>query len=151
MKRAGKTFVLAAVVLAAALPVACGRADAGGAANAAETFYGAVNRTGEGLPADLFANPEAHQAAVKARLARQQAYGEEQSRRRTGSQVSVSMDGGGRRETVTLIYDVTFADGRTRETLVLVRQAPTDPFLVASWTVESAGWADPTPPGTSSA
>jgi hypothetical protein len=103
------------------------------------------------FPDELFADEEVSMQAKSLVKRKQMAVGSHISHKRMGMNRRVSMDGGGRKESVTFLFEVTGENGRTRETLMLSRTGSSEPFLIDAYVVEDVPrLQDPAPAGTSS-
>ncbi|MCK5248655.1 MAG: hypothetical protein KAJ98_01735, partial [Spirochaetaceae bacterium] len=70
---------------------------------------------------------------------------------RIGTNRRIFMEGQGRKEMVTYIFEVKVENGRTRETLMLSRNSSSEPFLITAYVIEDIPrLQDPAPAGTSS-
>ncbi len=125
-----------------------GKYNAGDVANA---FYNYQLDKGSLFPSELFADTQVAIQAESLVSRRDMAYGSYRSHNRIGTNRRIFMEGQGRKEIVTYIFDVTEENGRTRETLMLSRNSTTEPFLITAYVIEDIPrLQNPAPVGTSS-
>ncbi len=122
------------------------------ASDVANEFY-SFQLSGEGpFPLELFSDKKAAAQAETLISRREMAYGSYLSHKRTGTNRRVSIEGRGRKESVTYIFEVSGENGVTRETLRLSRNRKSDPFLINAYIIEDIpNLQDPAPAGSSSA
>jgi len=123
------------------------------ASSVADAFYHSqLLSTDEAFPLEYFADRKVAAQAESLISRREMAYGSYLSHKRTGTNRRVSIEGNGRKESVTYIFEVIGETGETRETLMLSRNRKSDPFLINAYIIEDIpNLQDPTPAGTSSA
>ena len=142
-------FLFPAVIL---LMTACGFVPGQqNASDVADAFYN-FQLTGEGpFPHEMFSDKKLAAQAETLISRREMAYGSLVSHKRTGTNRRVSIEGTGRKESVTYIFEVFGENGKTRETLMLSRCRKSDPFLISAYVIEDIPHLqDPAPAGTSS-
>ncbi len=147
-----KRLIIPALAAAVLLLNACGLISGQpGASEVAEEFYN-FQLTGEGpFPYEIFSDNKLAAQAEALISRREMAYGSYVSHKRTGTNRRVSIEGSGRKESVTYIFEVSGENGKTRETLMLSRQRKSDPFLISAYVIEDIPHLrDPAPAGTSS-
>ncbi|MCK5735867.1 MAG: hypothetical protein KAH21_05280 [Spirochaetaceae bacterium] len=121
------------------------------ASSVADTFYSLQLNPGSPFPYELFSDKKTAAQAEVLISRREIAYGSCISHKRTGSNRRVSIEGNGRKESVTFIFEVRSENGSTRETLMLSRCRKSDPFLISAYIIEDIPHLQtPVPAGTSS-
>jgi len=140
--------LIAAVLLTASCGLIPGRQSA---SEVADTFYN-FQLNGEGpFPHEIFSDKKLAAQAETLISRREMAYGSFVSHKRTGTNRRISIEGSGRKESVTYIFEVHGENGKTRETLMLSRSRKSDPFLISAYVIEDIPHLqDPAPAGTSS-
>jgi hypothetical protein len=129
----------------------CGpRSKQGSAGAAVRIFYESQENWSGDVPSALFAEERiAVDAAAQIRR-REMAYGRYLSGNRIGTSRRMSIEGRGRRESITYIYEVTCEHGRTRETLMISRTGTGEPYLITAYVIENIPRVEPpAPDGTS--
>lgn len=122
-----------------------------GAGDIADAFYQYQLDTSVPFPGDLFSEDEVSIQAESLVKRKEMAVGSYISHNRIGMNRRVSMEGSGRKESVTYIFEVTGENGKTRETLLISRSRSSDPFLIHAYVIEDVPrLQDPAPAGTSS-
>lgn len=82
---------------------------------------------------------------------RQMTYGSYISHSRIGNSRHVEIEGRERKESNTYVFEVNCENGKTRETLRIVREGADEPWLIAAYVIESIPKIDgELPDGTSS-
>jgi len=138
--------------VAALLITACGLIPGQySASEVADEFYN-FQLTGEGsVPHEYFTDKKVAAQAEALITRKKMAYGSYISNKKTGTNRRVSIEGNGRKESVTYTFEVTGENGVTRETLMLSRNQKSDPFLICAYIIEDIPrLRDPAPAGTSS-
>lgn len=116
-----------------------------------DEFYMYQLNTAEPFPSELFVDDDVSMQAESLVERKQMAVGSYISHKKIGTNRRISMEGGGRKESVTFLFEVTGENGRTRETLMLSRSGTSEPFLIDAYVVEDVPrLRDPAPAGTSS-
>jgi hypothetical protein len=148
LKRLIIPVLAAAVLLLSACGLIPGQQNA---SDVADEFY-SFQLSGEGpFPHEIFSDMKLAAQAETLISRREMAYGSFVSHKRTGTNRRVSIEGSGRKESVTYIFEVIGENGRTRETLMLSRIRKSDPFLISAYVIEAIPHLqDPAPAGTSS-
>ena len=122
------------------------------AGDVADAFYRYQLDNGSLFPSELFSDTQVAMQAESLVSRREMAYGSYQSHSRIGTNRRIFMEGQGRKEMVTYIFEVKVENGRTRETLMLSRNSSSEPFLITAYVIEDIPrLQDPAPAGTSSA
>lgn len=122
-----------------------------GAGDIADAFYLYQLDTSIKFPGELFSDDEVSMQAESLVKRKEMAVGSYISHNRIGMNRRVSMEGNGKKESVTYVFEVTGENGKTRETLMISRSRASDPFLIHAYVIEDVPrLRDPAPAGTSS-
>lgn len=122
-----------------------------GAGDIADAFYLYQLDTSIPFPSELFSDGEVSMQAESLVKRKEIAVGLYISHNRIGMNRRVSMEGSGKKESVTYVFEVTGENGRTRETLMISRSKASEPFLIHAYVIEDVPrLQDPAPAGTSS-
>jgi len=149
-----KGWTVSGLIMISALISSCGFIPGQNSASSiADAFYHSQLHSSDAtFPSEYFADKKIAAQAETLISRREMAYGSYLSHKRTGTNRRVSIEGNGRKESVTYIFEVSGENGKTRETLRLSRNRKSDPFLINAYIIEDIpNLQDPAPAGTSSA
>lgn len=151
MNRSIRSIVIiltAGLLLASGCGLIVGRNSAG---DVAESFYKFQQNPDTAFPGEIFIDDEVAMQSRSMLNRREMAYGPYVSHKRIATNRRMSMEGKGRKEMVTYVFEVTGENGRTRETLMLTRESAAEPFIITAYVIEDIPrLGDPAPAGTSS-
>lgn len=140
--------LMISLILLGSCGMILGRSSAG---DVADAFYQYQFDTNSTFPSELFVNAEASMQAESLVKRKEMAVGSYISHNKIGTNRRVSMEGSGRKESVTYVFEVSGEHGRTRETLLISRSKASEPFLIHAYVIEDVPrLQDPAPAGTSS-
>jgi len=147
-----KRLIIPGLAAAVLLLTACGLIPGQqSASDVADAFYNFQLSGEDSFPHEIFSDKKLALQAETLISRREMAYGSFVSHKRTGTNRRVSIEGSGRKEIVTYIFEVRGENGKTRETLMLSRRRKSDPFLISAYVIEGIPHLqDPAPAGTSS-
>ncbi|RKX79392.1 MAG: hypothetical protein DRP60_04520 [Spirochaetes bacterium] len=149
-----KRWTIPGLIMITALINSCGLIPGqSSASSVADAFYHSqIHSSDTTFPSEYFADKKVAAQAEALISRKEMAYGSYISHKRTGTNRRVSIEGNGRKESVTFIFEVSGENGKTRETLRLSRNRKSDPFLINAYIIEDIpNLQDPAPAGTSSA
>jgi hypothetical protein len=122
-----------------------------GAEEVADNFYESQKSDETTLSGDFFNSDQVRMEAENQISRRKNTYGGCVSHNRIGSSRHVEIEGRERKESITYIFEVNCENGKTRETLRIIRSGAAEPWLIAAYVIESIPRMDGVPPdGTSS-